>query len=182
MYKYTVEILSPSDHDGWADDVVFDDEKNAVKLGLEKGEIYSCGWTDSSNEDNDEAVYKMVDVLFEKAKPKPNSMHPQTFDPNSVVTYKKHKYFCTAGPALFASKGALELLAKDAGVLVGSYDPGKTPPGTGGAFGEDCTFCDKDAVITFYNKEGHDDIHYCIRHLPQVVTAAVNTIKYEREE
>jgi hypothetical protein len=180
MYKFTVEILSPEDHKGWVDDVVFDDEENAEKLGIPKGKIYSCGWTDSHNEDNDDAVYAMVDILWDHATPRPNSMHPQTFDPNSVVEYGGYKYFCTAGPVLFSSKDGLEKLAEDAGVLTTDYR-GSDAPGTQSAWREDnCSFCDREGVIRFFNVKGKDDIIYCLRHLPQVVTAAVNCIKYHR--
>lgn len=181
----TIEIFSPEQHGDWAQDIVWDEDLEKMG-GLTRDQLYSCGWSDSDNEDNDEALYSMTNVLFDKGDPKPPNMHPQSFDSGGVVTYKEHKFFCNAGPSLFASREALELLAKDSGVRVRDYDNKDRGCDFFNTHVKDvkCICCDRDAVIGIYeNKEGDGifskcNTNYCFIHFSQMVAAAINAFDF----
>ncbi len=110
----TAKIFYPEDLD---EDYVSDSiEPYGEEFEVHESYLYSIGWSDSDDENNDEAVWKIEAMLYKATGYNVNCGHPQSFDPSELVVYKNHKILVTCGPNMFASLKTLQLLAKDAGV------------------------------------------------------------------
>ena len=116
---YTAIIFHPEDlvNEDYISDVIEGHEEY-----LEVRELASIGWSDSDDENNDEAVNMIVTLLHEVTGKTLGCAHPQSFEPSELVDYKSFKVLVTAGPNVFASVPAIEQLAKDAGVNLERYE------------------------------------------------------------
>ena len=122
----TAKIFHPEDLDeDYVDDSI---EPYGEDFEVHYTYLYSIGWSDSDDPDNDEAVWKIESMLYKATGYNVDCGHPQSFDPSELVDYKGHKVLVTAGPNMFASIDTFKILAKDAGVKLERWK------GRGGSF------------------------------------------------
>ena len=111
---YTAKIFHPEDLDEqYVSDSI---EGHTEDFEVHESYLYSIGWSDSDDPDNDEAVWAVESMLYKATRYNVNCGHPQSFDPSELVDYKGHKVLVGAGPNMFASKETFDLIAKDTGI------------------------------------------------------------------